>query len=136
MPFFRNSIPSGHRPGTEGGGGSPRYHGTRDEAHAHIHAEVGDSRSSSKKQLLKSLVRRGTQRGQGILDANKKAAANNNQDDDNNHDDKVAAGGLAPNAKDKSVATREVSSGVSFSGAFFFRVFLFLFLFLKIFYAR
>ena len=131
MPFFKNSIPSGHRPGLEsGGGGSARSPGAREEAHTHAHAhththththphthtrthahahahaeaEAGDPRST-KKQLLKSLVRRGTQRIQGIPGGANKKGASNTRDDD-----KVAAGRTASNAKEQSAATREVSS--------------------------
>ena len=123
MPFFKNHIPSGHRPAVEENKGDAHSGDrglsardnttTRDETHAgahtqHAHADVRDPRST-KGQLIRSLVRRGTRKAHDISDAYKRGHGN---------DDKVAAGGgTAPKAKDKKKqnAAGELSTEVSVS---------------------
>lgn len=122
MPFFKNHIPSGHRPAVEENKGDAHSGDrglsardnttTRDETHAdahtqHAHADVRDPRST-KGQLIRSLVRRGTRKAHDISDAYKRGHGN---------DDKVAAGGgTAPKAKDKKQnAAGELSTEVSVS---------------------
>ena len=109
MPFFKNHIPSGHRPAIEGREGgahsssrrlSIRENTTTQDETTHAHADGRDPRST-KGQLIRDLVRRGTRKVHSIADANKRGHDN---------DDKVAAGGTASNAKEQKNAAGEVNT--------------------------